>query len=84
MWLDGVVAALGDNWTEQDLKTYVWNTLKSGVVSNSMSCTVCKICVKSSHHLFILLIILQKYGMVLQCKQIVIKTSVIESDQSLL
>ncbi|KAI0231757.1 putative citrate synthase 1, mitochondrial [Lamellibrachia satsuma] len=32
VWLDGCIAALGDNWTEEDLKNYVWNTLKSGVV----------------------------------------------------
>ena len=34
VWLDGCVNALGDNWTEQDLKNYVWNTLKSGVVNS--------------------------------------------------
>ena len=34
VWLDGCIAALGENWTEEDLKNYVWNTLKSGVVNN--------------------------------------------------
>ena len=32
-WLDKCRDVIGDNWTEEQLKEYVWNTLQSGVVS---------------------------------------------------